>query len=172
MAIAPQTSVSDTQGGPLEGQLDGFVRGDLRSYKNTDTAEIPFGCLVCLDASAEDTAAKLPTDATIPAGVVVFSHKYAKPQELGDTGLKTGTEMHVLRKGTIWVHVKEAVDPGDTVRVILDATDGQIGSFATTSQGTGDSAVIAEACWLTSTSGAGVALLEVDFTTQAALNDD
>jgi hypothetical protein len=175
MSIAPQTSVDDTQGPALSGQLHGFVRGALRSYtseEDPDTgAELAFGTLVCLGTD-EDGGMVKATAAALPAGVVVHSHKYAKPQELGDVGLKSGVTAHVLRKGTVWVVVEEAVDPGDAVRVRLVATSPEVyGAFRTQADGT-DCAVLAEACWLTSTSGAGVALLEIDLTTQGALTAD
>lgn len=152
------------------GLIQSAYPGEPRSYVNAEsTAEIPFGVLV-VQATDEDESAKLP-DGTgdVPYGVVCFSHAYARGTELGSTGLTPKTEMGVLGHGTIWVATEDAVDPGDAVRVRTSGT-GQLGAFRA-AQDTTNTAVLTGARWLTSTSGAGVALLELNMT-GATLTED
>lgn len=145
------------------------------SYFNAESsAEIPFGVLVV--ATTTEGECKLPTDGKVPLGVVMHSNAYSKGDgdldELGETGLKPSTSIAVLRKGTIRVQVEEAVTAGSAVRVRVVAGGGeQLGAFRTTADST-DCAVLAGAQYLTDGAEDGTALLELDMTAVAALNND
>lgn len=167
-----QSSVSEQANYPTSGTVQAAEPGNPRSYTSQESsAEIPFGVCVVL-ASNEDEGCQLPDGSgDVPLGVVVRSEAYARGTELGDTGLKPATTMGVLRKGTIWVATEDAVDPGDAVRVRKVAGVGeQLGKFRASADST-DCSVLTGATWLTSTSGAGIALLEVDMTAATLTSD-
>jgi hypothetical protein len=146
-----------------------------QSYFNAETtAEIPFGVLVV--ATTTEGECKLPTDGTVPLGVVMHSHAYSKGSSdldnLGDDGLKPSASVAVLRKGTIRVLLEEDVVAGEAVRVRVVADTGeQLGAFRTTADST-DCAVLAGAQYLEGGSDGGTALLEIDMNAVAALNND
>lgn len=160
----PQTSVSVNAAAAFAGLIgDAGDDAYVRSYVNGEaSAEIPYGVFVVIDSS-EDHEADLPTaDTDLPCGVVLHSHAYAKDNELGTTGLKPDVTMSVLQRGRVWVATEDAVDPGDAVRIRKVAGGSeQLGAFRAAADGT-DTMVATNARWLTSTSGAGFALLEFD----------
>lgn len=167
-----QTAVTTQDTNPFAGKIVTAEPGSPRSYTSEESsAEIPFGVLV-VHGTNEDAGALLPDGSgDVPIGVVCHSHAHAKDTELGSTGLKPKATFGVLRKGVIWVAVEDAVDPGDAVRVRKVAGVGeQLGAFRAAADST-DCSVLTGAAWLTSTSGAGFAQLEVDMTAATLTSD-
>jgi hypothetical protein len=112
----------------------------------------------------------------VPLGVSMHSHAYSKGDgdldELGDDGLKPTASVAVLRKGTIRVLLEEDVAAGDPVRVRVVAGVGeQLGAFRTSADTT-DCALCPFAQFVEGGSDGGTALLEIDMTAAAALNND
>lgn len=168
-----QTTMGAQDAVPFAGVVQSAEPGNPRSYTSEESsAEIPFGVMVVLSSGSEDNGAKLPDDSgDVPLGVVCHSHAHAKPTELGDTGLKPKATFGVLRKGTIWVQVEDAVDPGDAVRVRTVAGVGeQLGAFRAAADST-DTAVLTGAAWLTTAGAGGIALLELDMTAATLTSD-
>lgn len=166
-----QTAVTNQDTTPFAGKVVTAEPGSPRSYTSQEaSAEIPFGVLVVLGTD-EDAGALLPDGSDVPLGVVCHSHAHAKDTELGATGLKPKATFGVLRKGVIWVATEDAVGPGDAVRVRKVAGVGeQLGAFRAAADST-DCSVLTGAAWLTSTSGAGFAQLEVDMTAATLTSD-
>lgn len=165
---APQTSVSLRPLRGFAGMLsDTTMLKDVRSYVNAEvSAELPFGIMV--KQGATDDACLLPTAITGLLGIVVHSHAYEKDVELGDTGLKPTITVGVLGVGRVWVTVDEAVAPGNAVRVRITAAGGGQGTFRKTAGAGLTVDISAWARWRTSTTGAGIAELELDATSAAA----
>lgn len=168
-----QTTIEDTQdAAPFPGVIADLAPHYGRSYTSQESSdEIPFGVLVVQSADPDD-GCKLPVAAAIPLGVVVHNHGYAKDNQLGDTGLKPGVTMQVLRQGVVWVRVEDAVTPDDAVRVRITAGGGeQKGAFRTAADST-DCALVAGCQFLTAAGAGELAQLQVDMTKVAVLTAD
>lgn len=167
-----QTSVATRPTRAFAGMLgDSSHMKNVRSYVSTESsAEIPFGVMCVRDATNKDTGALLPhtsaaASSDIMVGVVVHSHAYDKPLELGDTGIKPKCTLNILTHGRIWVPVEETVAPGDAVRVrVVAAGAEQKGAFRTTADSTDTVNITAFARWVTGGAAGSVAELEVDMT--------
>lgn len=160
----PQTSVSAAMTEAFQGMLgDASYHKHVESYVNEESsAEIPFGVFV-KRGTAANTAIKLTATSDELEGVVVHSHAYDKDNELGTTGLKPKVTMGVLARGRIWVPVEEAVTPASSVLVRAVATGSEVaGACRDTADGSDCIDISKYARFLTSTSGAGIALLEYD----------
>lgn len=163
----PQTSVASEVSRGFPGMIaDSNMNKDVRSYANAEaSAEIPFGTMVKHDGTSETKAVKLTatTDKPIFCGIVTHSHAYARPQEVGDTGLKPKTTLGCMWKGTIWVPVEDAVDPSKKVYCRAVATgDEQAGAFRGSADGSDTIDCSNFARWVSATTGAGVAQLKFD----------
>jgi hypothetical protein len=178
---AQQTEVTDALAA-FPGLLGGYGKRDMHSYLNEEAdGEVPFGFVVC--QGSDPNTAILPTSQADVShdgmlGIVAHSHAYAKDNELGDMGLKEGVTLNVLRSGSIWVYVNEAVTMGADVRVMASDTlspEGELdgpGSFWSTTANGGDTVLITNgARWMTETTGAGLALLQFDCDAMTFSND-
>lgn len=168
---AIQTAVAATMTRAFAGMLSDSSRiKDVRSYVNAEaSANMIPGRMV--KQGATDDACLLPTAATVLLGVVVHSHAYARDIETDDLtgGIKPKMTVGVLNKGRIWVEVDEAVAPGNAVRVRITSAGGGQGTFRKTAGAGLTVNLSAFATWRTSTTGAGIAELEIDMTSAAAL---
>lgn len=173
----PQQLVKGHEG--MIADLQAYV---CRSYRNQSGAALPFGALLAVDNSPSSNdvyAVDLAGAATNIVGIVPSSYTFEgnsggsaytpNPTPFaadGRIGYPDKTTLNVLSKGVIWVHTAEAVALGDAVRAFIqDHSDTLTGAF----QGRfGKTAVAAHtvalggARWLSETSGAGLALLELD----------
>jgi hypothetical protein len=165
-----QTAVASSMTRAFAGMLgDSSYVKNVRSYVSEESsAEIPFGVAVFRGTSNEELGCLLASStaaamAAAMLGVVVHSHAYDKPLEVGDTGIKPKMTVGVLTHGRIWVPVEDAVDPGDAVRVRIVVTGNEVKGAFRAAQDSADCVNIsAFARWLTVTTGAGIALLELD----------
>lgn len=145
--------------------------GDVVSAVNDEAAaELPFGILVKHQAGAMDKAA-LPTAIANLLGVTVFAHNFAKPVQLGDTGVKPDVSLGVLRKGRIYVTAVDAVTPADEVHVRIGGV-GQKGSFQKAAVVGETIDITAFAKWCGSAGAGGVVELEIDMTNAALATAD
>lgn len=171
-----QTAIETTMPIGVAGQLADLwteENGDVVSgTSEEETAEIPFGVMVAQGAADDGVLALAATDDVL-AGVVVFSHVYAKPYELGDVGLKPGVTMGLLRKGRIIVFPEDAVTPESTVHVRAVAIGEEVaGAFRGSPQGTDTIEITAFAKWRTTGGDGDPAVLEVDLTNVALADAD
>lgn len=162
----PQTAMNTIMTAAQEGQCVQMI--DSLAYVNGEaSAEIAFGRMVkqgTLDNEAILLTAETDTDKFL--GIVVRSDSYIATTELGTTGLKPDVVMTVLRKGRIWVQVEEAVTPASAVwvRCVGEAGVDYAGQFRDTDDGSDTADISAFAKYLTTTTGAGLALLDIDMT--------
>lgn len=164
MAI-PQTSVSEAPTAAFQGMLaDTGPNNDVASFVNESTSEIPFGVMV-MQGTADDQCKPLAATTDKLIGIVVHSHAYDKDNELGSTGLKQYVSVGVLRKGRIWVPVEEAVTPASSVLVRAVAGGSEVaGAFRDTADSTDCIDISQFARYRSTTTGAGLALVEIDMT--------
>lgn len=168
---APQTSVSIQQTVSFAGMAgDTAHMRDAKSYVNAEaSAEIPFGLLVVQGTAEQD--AKIPAaQSDLAVGIALHSHSFQKDNELGDTGIKPDVVFSAMTRGRVWVAVDEAVALTDTPRVRMSGAGA--GTFRKTSAGGVTKALAGSARFLTATSGAGLALLEIDCLDRAGWTND
>jgi hypothetical protein len=168
-----------------EGMIADLQAYVSRSYYNQSGAAIPFGSLVATDnspSSNDPFAVLLATSGTGVVGLAVDgltfegvagSSAYTpNPTNIiGDGSARVGypdtQTVNVLSKGVVWVYTTAAIALGDDVRffgVDHSATvDGAyVGRFTKTAVANKTFALSGGARWLSETSGAGLALLEID----------
>lgn len=134
------------------------------------TAEIPFG--VGVIRGAADNQAVLPGAAGDSAkffGIVVHSHNYAKPYQLGAVGILPKNMMSVMAVGRIMVQVEEAVVAGDRgfMRIAAGAGGTQKGAWRKSAD-TATAIEILGTRFVTSAAAAGLAVIEVNVTANRA----
>jgi hypothetical protein len=169
--MAAQTSYPVSMTAAIEGALADNGNVDIRPYYNGAAAEIAFGRAVKFGAS--DNAAILPAAETDKiVGITVHSHRYSKgtsTSDLGDTGMRQGVTMDVLRKGRIWVKCEDGCVPGDRlwVRAVAGGAPEYLGGLNNADDSTDMIDCTNQGQWLTTASAEGLAILEVNFTVDA-----
>lgn len=166
----PQTTHTVAQSVAFAGMLgDSSLIKQGDSYVNGEaSAEIPFGVVV-KQGTLDNEAVKLTSTADVLLGVVLHSHSYAKPEEVGDIGIKPNVQMTVLSQGRMWVQVEEAVTPASNVLVRAVATGDEVaGAFRDTADASDCIDISGFARYLTSAGAAGLALVEFDFRNRSA----
>ena len=169
-----------------EGMLADLQAYVSRSYRNQTGAAIPFGRLVATDDTTGNDvyAVKLADAATGVVGITIdcFAFEAVEGKNSTYTGnptwLRTDAEgiehvgypdkqtLNVMSKGVIWVYTVEAVSMGDDVRAYVadysaTTTGADQGRFGSTAAA-GNTVLIGGARWLSETTEAGLALLELD----------
>lgn len=165
-----------------EGMLADLQAYVSRSFRNQSGAALPFGALLATDntpTSNDALAVDIAGAATGIVGIAVSSmtmegvsgsSSYTpNPTPVaadGRVGYPDKQTVNVLSKGVIWVYTAEAVALGDAVRAFIDdhsdtldnAYKGRFGKTAVAAH----TVAIGNARWLSETSAAGLALLELD----------
>ena len=170
-----------------EGMLADLQAYVSRSYYNQTGAAIPFGRLLQIDntpATNDVYAVELAAGVDNIVGISIDCYTFeavekANTHYIGQpTWIRTDAEgedhvgypneqvLNVMSKGVIWVHTVEAIALGDDVRAFISdqsaTTSGaDQGRFGSTASG-GNTVLIGGARWLSETSAAGIALLELD----------
>ncbi len=164
----PQTSYSATGTAAIKGQLADNGFHDVVSYYSEEASEeMPFGVMLQQGTAVNGALLCNATDDNL-IGILLHSNAYNQPNELGDEGLLPGMTLNVLRKGRVWVYAEEAVGPASTVLLRVVGTNGtpgdQVGDFRDTADDSDTIDCSAFARFITSTSGAGLAVIEIDMT--------
>lgn len=170
-----------------EGMLADLQAYVSRSYYNQTGAAIPFGRLLQIDNTPTTNdvyAVELAAGATNIVGISIDSFTFeavekANTHYIGQpTWIREDAEgeahvgypdeqvLNVMSKGVIWVHTVEAIALGDDVRAFISdqsattsgADQGRFGKSAVAS----NTVLIGGARWLSETTEAGLALLELD----------
>lgn len=164
MAI-PQTSVSETMTQAYMGMLaDSGYDKYVRSYVNEEASdEMPFGVVV-QQGTADNQCLLLNAITDKLIGITVHSHAYDKDNELGTTGLKQYATVGVARRGRVWCYAEEAVTPASAPLVRAVAAGVEVPGHFRDSADAADLIDVSAFCrFLTSTTGAGLVLVEFDF---------
>lgn len=96
-------------------------------------------------------------------GIAMMKHK-APPNSTGISQYEIGQAIPVLRKGRIWVQAEEAVNPTLAVFLRHTVNGGDVpGDFRTDLDTAAAFDISAFAKWISVTTAAGLAILEVNF---------
>lgn len=183
MAMTLQSDYPTANPVGYSGQLVGATtQHDIIGVKNVEaTASIAFGRAVVwkLSSPASDMDVLLPAAETdTVAGIVIHLLNYSRAftstdingasQTYGDldgTGLRPGTLMAILRRGTILVTVEDAVAVGDRlwVRAVAGADPEFLGGLLSADDSTDTIDCTKQGQFLTSAAAGGLAQLYVDF---------
>lgn len=170
-----------------EGMLADLQAYVSRSYVNQSGGALPFGRLLQIDNTPTTNdvyAVELAGGVTNIVGIAIDCYTFegveaANTHYIGEpTWIRTDAEgekhvgypnqqvLNVMSKGVIWVYTVEAVALGDDVRAFISDQSGStsgadIGRFGSTADA-GNTVLIGGARWLSETSEAGIALLELD----------
>ena len=170
-----------------EGMLADLQAYVSRSYYNQSGGAIPFGRLLQLDttpATNDVYACELAAGADNVIGISIdcFTFEAVERKNTAYVGNPTwlrqdaeGEEhvgypeeqvLNVMSKGVIWVYAVEAISMGDDVRAFIadysaTTSGADQGRFGTTAVA-GNTVLIEGARWLSETTEAGLALLELD----------
>jgi hypothetical protein len=160
--MAPQTTYLD-QGVGFPAVKGGLAdAGVTNKVSRHAAAAINFGLGVVVTAN-EDEVALPSSTGFIFAGVALMKHNIT----FNATAValySIGDAISVLRKGRVWVNSEVAVDPTKDVYLRHTANTGPTrspGDFLVTAD-TNKADQIANAKWVSVTSGAGLAILEVN----------
>lgn len=169
-----QTSVLNRFALAVEGNLsdDSMTKDALSKVSEEASAEIPFGRMVKAGTDAKDVKLMTATNNKL-VGISMFNQCYAKPQELGDLGMKPKMVFNVLNKGRIFVRVEDAVTPASEVhvRAITGGTNGygasgaeSAGAFRGTADSTDTIDISAFAKFMGAAAAGELVELEIDMT--------
>lgn len=139
------------------------------SRANEETTVMKFGRGVIYGTDPEKQVL-FPSDAAdLFAGVAAHRHPTERRELFGtggtggETGLQEGEPGDILRKGRIWVEVEEAVSVEDDVYVRhADGGGGTVEGQFRTDADTATAFQVTSAAWVSETSGAGLAILELN----------
>lgn len=148
------------------GAMDGGP-SDVKTMRNDEASnELAFGRAVKFNSTTDRFSAARPSVNTdLIAGIVALAYNYGK-EELGATGVKPASVLNVIRKGRVWVETDAAVNIGQ--RAFIRVAGGTVGVFRAAADGSNTIDSGGQVVFLTPTSGAGLALVEVDFTNKPA----
>ena len=186
--IGVQGSYPLTSTAAHEGMLFDMTNYDTWSGINQSSAALPFGALVQVDSTGgrDDNAVILATGATGNMGILIDSFTFEGVASGNASYLSTSTgipgtnlaadgrpgypnrkSLNILRRGRIWVFTTEAVGLTDAVRFWDTDYSGTVpgaflGRFCKSVSGTRTTLITNGARWMTKTSGAGLAVLEIE----------
>lgn len=141
----------------LLADFDSSVRSSI-SLANEESAAVEYGRGVTFGTAPTEQFALPASTGFIFAGVVV--HKQAH-DDLDADGPVEGENAEILNRGRVWVIVEEAIAITDPVFLRHTANVFTPGSFRTDAD-TANADELTNCRWLTETSAAGIALLEVN----------
>jgi hypothetical protein len=159
----PITDYSLAQTPGIPGAIaSGIDSCSIRSKTNASGGVLAFGRAVVQGTGDQDVI--LPAaNKTSLVGIAVRSYIYEDVNTAdGVDGYEDKREIDVLIQGDIWVETEVAVAPGDAVFFRVAAgTASIVGKFLKTAD-TDKAISIPQARWLSSTTGAGIAKLQIN----------
>lgn len=178
MANIPQTTVDDTQGTGIEGQL-----ADMQSTAdaivdtgiNDDTTDIAFGRFVMEGTESDDgvlnVAAALGSAPAKLAGISVHGHSFERLTELNADGITPTTTFGRLVRGRVFMIANTDVTKDSEVHVCYATNSGYvIGRAGAAAVSTKTIDISAYARWIVPSSGGtkgDIVILEIDLTNRA-----
>lgn len=153
----------------LEGQFADIADNSVSTFVNETGAVIAYGGLGVVNTagSVGNSVKTIAATTDTVAGVVALTYVDETATDSNSRpGVKDDQTVNVLSKGVVAVYCVEAVDLTDAVRVYHSADTGVTsGSFAgrfAATAASGKTAVLGGARWVSKTSAAGIALLELN----------
>ena len=160
--MAVQTTFSVAQSGAFAGMLGDIGDHYIRSCLNEEAVAIPFGVLL-KQGTADNQGLLYDTVGGLTLlGIVAHTHALSNRDLSNADGVAVDGTANVVRRGAVYVLVEDAVAAGDTVFARHTAGTGtQLGAFRSDAD-TATADAIPGLQFLTSTTGAGVALVDVN----------
>ena len=149
----------------LEGQLSDIRDNTIGTYINETAVVLPFGDLQVynLAGTVANSATTISGASDTVLGVNVLT--YVDETDVngdGRPGVKLDQVMNVANEGAVAVYVTGAVNPSSIVRVLYSASGtGKAGQFSH-AFASGKTVRLSSARYLSSTTGAGLAILELN----------
>ena len=160
-----QQSYALTHAALLEGQLSDIRDNTMGTYINETAVVQPFGDLQVYNTGGTVANSSKTITATGDTVVGINVLTYVDETALnGDLrpGVKVDQVMNVANEGAVAVYVTGTVTPASPVRVLYSASGtGKAGQFSH-AFASGKTVRLSNARFLTSTSGAGLAILELN----------
>jgi hypothetical protein len=149
----------------LEGQLSDIRDNTIGTYINETAVVQPFGDLQVYNVAGtvanSATTISGASDTVLGVNVLTYVDETAKNAD-GRPGVKLDQVMNVANEGAVAVYVTGAVTPASPVRVLYSASGtGKAGQFSH-AFASGKTVRLSNARFLTSTTGSGLAILELN----------
>jgi hypothetical protein len=176
MAVTFSTSGSPSAGGVqqsyalvhaalLEGQLSDIRDNTIGTYINETAVVQPFGGLQVYNVAGtvanSATTISGASDTVLGVNVLTYVDETALNGD-GRPGVKVDQVLNVANEGAVAVYVTGAVTPASPVRVLYSASGtGKAGQFSH-AFASGKTVRLSNARFLTSTTGSGLAILELN----------
>ena len=176
MAVTFTTSGSPTAGGVqqsyalvhaalLEGQLSDIRDNTIGTYVNETNAVLAFGNVVVYASggTVANSAKTISATGETVQGVNILTYVDETARDANNRpGVKDEQVLNVANEGAVAVYVTGAVTPASPVRVLYSASGtGQAGQFSH-AFASGKTVRLSNARFLTSTTGSGLAVLELN----------
>lgn len=149
----------------LEGQLSDIRDNTIGTYVNETDAVVPFGNIVTYASggTVANSAKTLAATGETVLGINVLTYVDETAEDSdGRPGVKDAQVMNVANEGAVAVYVTGAVNPSSPVRVLYSASGtGKAGQFSH-AFASGKTVRLSNARFLTSTTGSGLAILELN----------
>ena len=176
MAVSFTTSGTATAGGVqqayalqhdplLEGQLSDIRDNTIGTYVNETGAVLAFGNVVMYNSAGTvaNSAITISGAAGSVLGVNVLTYVDETAVDANSRpGVKNTQACNVANEGAVAVYVHGAVNPSTPVRVIHTASGSEYAGQFRAAAVSGRTAVLSNARYLTSTTGNGLAVLELN----------
>jgi hypothetical protein len=149
----------------LEGQLSDIRDNTIGTYVNETAGVLAFGnVLAYASGGTVDNSAKTISGATATVvGVNVLTYVDETALDANDRpGVKSEQVCNVANEGAVAMYVHGAVSPSSTVRVIHTATGVKYAGQLSATAISGKTAVLSNARYLTSVTGSGLAIVELN----------
>ena len=176
MAVTFTTSGSPTAGGVqqsyallhdalLEGQLSDIRDNTIGSYVNETGAVVAFGNIVtwASGGTVANSAKTIAGTGETVLGVNVLTYVDVTAEDSNSRpGVKATQAMNVLNEGAVAMYVHGSVTPATPVRVVHTATGVRYAGQLLASGLSGKTAVLSNARYLSSVTGSGLAIVELN----------
>jgi len=149
----------------LEGQLSDIRDNTIGTYINETASVLAFGNVVVFNSggTVANSAKTISGTTGTVQGVNVLTYVDEKALDSDSRpGVKTQQVLNVANEGAVAVYVHGSVTPATAVRVIHTATGVQYAGQFRSALLSGKTAVLANARYLTSVTGSGLAIVELN----------
>ena len=149
----------------LEGQLSDIRDNTIGTYINETGAALAFGNVVVYNSggTVDNSARTISGTTGIVQGVNVLTYVDETALDLNSRpGVKAQQVLNVANEGAVAVYVHGSVTPATAVRVIHTATGVQYAGQFRSAALSGKTALLANARYLTSVTGSGLAVVELN----------
>lgn len=138
---------------------------DVRTGINETDAVIPFGVVVVVDgAGTSGDAVKLAaSDSTLALGITADSYTFETTKDAnGRPGYPDQATVNVVTEGVVLMYSEEAVAVGDEVHVRHTTASTNYAGYVRKTAVSGKTSLLANAKFVSKTSGAGLAAVAID----------